>query len=107
MSLISESTLPSTESETNMTGVGFTTAFYCFTMWKKTCHECQYSAALPLFVSYSIEFLPDIRTFHTGYKNMPDIKNHLQKTVLIYYCIFYAGYKNMFVYTISTVLTTY
>ena len=53
------------------------------------------------FVSYSIEFLPDIRTFHAGYKN------HLQKTVLIYYCIFYAGYKNMFVYTISTVLTTY
>ena len=25
------------------------------------------------FVFYPIEFMPDIRTFHGGYKNMPDI----------------------------------
>ena len=25
-------------------------------------------------VFYSIEFFPDIRTFHVGYKNMPDIR---------------------------------
>ena len=26
------------------------------------------------FVSYPIEFVPDIRTFHAGYKNMQDIR---------------------------------
>ena len=31
------------------------------------------------FVSYSIEFLPDIRTFHAGYKNMPDIRTIFRK----------------------------
>ena len=47
------------------------------------------------FVFYSIDFFPDIRTFHAGYRDMPDIRILYWKTVALYH-IFYAGYKNMF-----------
>ena len=42
------------------------------------------------FVFYSIEFFPDKRTFHTGYKNII-----LENGCHIPY-VFYAGYKNTF-----------
>ena len=40
------------------------------------------------FVFYPIEFVPDIRTFHAGCKNI------ILENGYIYSCIFYAGYKN-------------
>ena len=35
-----------------------------------------------------IEFSPDIRTFHAGYKNIPDIRALYWKTVAIYHTYF-------------------
>ena len=40
-------------------------------------------------VFYPIEFVPDIRTFHDGYKNI------ILENGYIYSCIIYAGYKNI------------
>ena len=33
------------------------------------------------FVFYPIEFVPNIKTFHAGYKNMPDIRTLYCETV--------------------------
>ena len=33
---------------------------------------------------YSIEFFPDIRTFHAGYKDILDIRTLYWKTVAVY-----------------------
>ena len=35
------------------------------------------------FVFCNIDFLPDIRTFHAGYKNIPDIRTLYWKTVAL------------------------
>ena len=40
------------------------------------------------FVFYLVKFLPEIRTFHAGYKNI------ILENGYIYSCVFYAGYKN-------------
>ena len=40
------------------------------------------------FVFYPIEFVSDIKTFHAGYKNMPDLRTLYWKTVtyiLVYF----------------------
>ena len=51
------------------------------------------------FVFYPIEFVPNIRTFHAGYINIPVIRTYIPttKSFLItgIHSIFYAGYKNI------------